>query len=435
VNVEGPPPGLFAAAASHPSATDFEVETKQLPPRPTSSRVSLWSTALVRIEFPPIQCLSVKISGSPKTEVEALPPRDPLQPPNLSTFNFHASPAPSVPGMNLRSAVLALGLALLAGCATVPPPAPPAAKTPPPARDTWINLVSAEEATNDEVLSDLAGAGVVFVGEAHTNRRHHAVQFELLQALFARGVPLVLCLEQIEARYQPAVDRYVAREIDFATLARDIDWPNQWRNFADYRALCEFARQHRIPIRALNAPAATIRAVSRGGGLAKLPPEQRADLPAEIWTDDPVYERITNQALAAHMALDPARLRPVFEAQAARDETMAAHIVAARRAGAPADKPRTAFVVTGGGHMRFGLGTAERVRRRDPGIVERLVLVTEGDPREPTAEEKAQTRPVSITHADLRPVGRPPADYLRFLSPSFTAPALPPGHPPIPATK
>jgi hypothetical protein len=83
--------------------------------------------------------------------------------------------------------------------------------------------------------------------------------------------------------------------------------------------LCEFARAHRIPIRALNAPAATIRAVSRGGGLAKLPPEQRADLPAESWTDDPVYERITNQALSAHMALDPARLRPVFEAQAARD--------------------------------------------------------------------------------------------------------------------
>jgi hypothetical protein len=113
-----------------------------------------------------------------------------------------------------------------------------------------------------EVFDDLATAGVVYIGEAHTVARHHAVQLDVLQKLFLRKIPLVLCLEQLEARDQPAVDRFNRRELDFDTLAREIDWPKKWANHADYRALCEFARQHRIPVRALNAPAATIRAAT-----------------------------------------------------------------------------------------------------------------------------------------------------------------------------
>jgi uncharacterized iron-regulated protein len=155
------------------------------------------------------------------------------------------------------------------------------------------------------VFNDLAKAGAVFVGEAHTIQRHHAVQLRVLQELFARGVPLALCLEQLEARDQPAVDRYNRREIDFEALAAEINWKKKWANYPDYRALCEFARDHRIPIRALNAPAEIIRAVSRGGGLAKLPAEQRAQLPADIGLDDPAYERLTTLELAVHMALDP----------------------------------------------------------------------------------------------------------------------------------
>jgi hypothetical protein len=110
---------------------------------------------------------------------------------------------------------------------------------------------------------------------------------------------------------------------------------------------------------------------------------------------------------------------------------MAAAIVAARRVDTPPDQLRTAFVVVGAGHMRFGLGTAERVRRRDPGIVERLVLLTDSGQGGMTATQKAQTRDVTITHADFRAIGRPPADYVRVL-PLTARPILPPGHPPVP---
>lgn len=280
--------------------------------------------------------------------------------------------------------------------------------------ELWLDLVEGEEVSEQRVVDDLATAGVVYVGEAHTIARHHARQLHLLQQLAARGVPLVLCLEQLEARTQPVLDRYNRGEIDYDTLVRESDWAKKWKNYLDYRPLCEFAHANKIPLRALNAPAEIIRAVSRGGGLAKLPAEQRSTLPTEIDTDDPAYERLMNLQLAVHMAMAPDKLRPVFEAQVARDETMAENIVAGRRDGA-AEKPRTAFVIIGGGHVRYGQGTAARVRRRDPGIVERIVLMTESGQLELTAADKAASREVSITHADLREIGRAPGDYLIVL--------------------
>lgn len=87
------------------------------------------------------------------------------------------------------------------------------------------------------------------------------MQARLLEALAARGVPLILCLEQLEVRDQPAVDRFNRREIDFDTLAADIGWAKKWKNFADYRPLVEFAQTRGIPVRALNAPSEVIRAV------------------------------------------------------------------------------------------------------------------------------------------------------------------------------
>jgi len=281
--------------------------------------------------------------------------------------------------------------------------------------ELWLDLIEGEETTETAVVEDLATAGVIYVGEAHTIARHHAIQFQLLQSLAARGRPLVLCLEQLEARDQAAVDRFNRGEIDFDTLARDIDWIKKWKNFADYRPLCEFAQKSGIPVQGLNAPAAVIRAISRGGGLDKLPADQRALIPAEILTDDPVYERMMNLSLAVHMAMDPAKLRPVFEAQVARDETMAANIVAARRIATTPDRIRTAFVLVGAGHVRHGLGTADRVRRRDPGIVERIVLSTESGQLVLSESDRAAARAISISHAQIREIGRPPGDYLHVL--------------------
>ena len=50
-----------------------------------------------------------------------------------------------------------------------------------------------------------------------------------------------------------------------------------------------------------------------------------------------------------------------------------------------------------------------------PGIVERIVLATESGQLVLTESDKAASRQISITHGQLREIGRPPGDYLYVL--------------------
>ncbi|MEM1059888.1 MAG: ChaN family lipoprotein [Verrucomicrobiota bacterium] len=298
--------------------------------------------------------------------------------------------------------LLALALAWLAT-------SPPAAAQ---AKPFWLDLYTGEEVPFAKMVEDLAAVDVVYAGEIHTIARHHRYQTELLRALAAKGKPMALGLEQIEARHQPIVDRFNSGELDFDGLARELEWGKSWRNFEQYRPLCELAQKNGIPVRALNAPNEIIRAVGRKG-LASLSPEQRRQLPAEIELNDPLYEKLMNLLLAVHMTMDPNKLQTVFEAQVARDETMAEHIAEAAR-GADG-QPRQVFVVCGRGHVSYGLGIPDRVQRRLSQSTARIILATESGELELTEQEQAMQRDITVTHADLRSLRRPLADYLQVL--------------------
>jgi uncharacterized iron-regulated protein len=106
----------------------------------------------------------------------------------------------------------------------------------------WLDLIAGEEASHEQVFADLATADVIYVGEAHTLDRHHTVQLGVLQELTAKGLALTLCMEQLEARDQALIDRFNSGELSFDQLAVEMDWAKKWKNYADYRALVEFAQ-------------------------------------------------------------------------------------------------------------------------------------------------------------------------------------------------
>lgn len=98
----------------------------------------------------------------------------------------------------------------------------------------------------------------------------------------------------------------------------------------------------------------------------------------------------------------------------ARDEQMA--FVLSSYLKSKAGKGKTAIVLCGSGHVAYGLGTASRVRRRMPQVKDRIVLMSESGDVELTEHEKAVSRPIRITHDDLKKIGRPIADYLHVTS-------------------
>ena len=84
------------------------------------------------------------------------------------------------------------------------------------------------------------------------------------------------------------------------------------------------ARKAGAPVLALNARAETIRQIARGGGIDRLDPQQRKQLPADVRTDDPRYEKLLNLYMNVHAAATPERLRPMVEAQIAAKSDCAA---------------------------------------------------------------------------------------------------------------
>jgi uncharacterized iron-regulated protein len=277
-------------------------------------------------------------------------------------------------------------------------------------RSQWIDLCRAEPARFRDVLDDLATARVIYIGEQHRLERHHEIQEKIISRLGSKGLALVIALEQMETSRQPALDQFNRGEIGFDELAKATAWAERWSNFGQYRPVLEAARKAGAPVIALNAETETIRQVVRSGGVERLPPPLREKLPREMQLTDQSYAKLLSLQLMVHAAATPERLSPMIEAQIARDEAMAAALSAYLNS--ESGRGRTAVVLCGAGHVAYGMGTPERVRRNIPGLRDRIVLVSESGETELTEQEKAAARPIEITHEQLREIQRPIADYL-----------------------
>ena len=262
----------------------------------------------------------------------------------------------------------------------------------------------------EEVLADLATARVVYLGERHTLERHHAMQASIVADLAGKGLPLALGLEQLDASQQSHLDRYNRGQLDFEQLAEATAWPKRWNNYAQYRPVVGGRAKHKAPVVALNARSETIRQVARSGGVERLPAEVRKELPAKMLLPDPPYEKLLRLQMMMHAAATPETLRPMIEAQIARDEAMAEAAAAFLKS--PPGRGRTMIVLCGAGHVTYGQGLPTRVRQRLPEVKDRIVLFSESGEVRLSPEEKAQARPVEITHEQLRELRLPIADYL-----------------------
>ena len=275
----------------------------------------------------------------------------------------------------------------------------------------WVDLLRAEPVEQpEEMWTDLREADVIYMGEIHQLERHHRMEVEVLQEILKGNRPVVLGLEQIERRNQDQLDRYNGGELSFEELAEAIKWKDQWTNYADYRPLLEVARKGGARIVGLNAPWEVIHAIGKSG-LEGLPVEQRRSLAEKIRLEDPTYERLMNILLGVHASFDPTSLRNIYEAQVARDETMADATAQALQCN-DTTKKAIGLVVTGAGHVQFGLGIPERVRFRMPAVRDRILLMSESGDEQLTAKEEAMRRPITILHQDLHFISRPAGDYL-----------------------
>jgi uncharacterized iron-regulated protein len=197
-------------------------------------------------------------------------------------------------------------------------------------------------ATLEEMIADLSGVQVVFVGEAHDQDSHHAAQLQVIRKLHEAGVPVSVGLEMFRQDGQADLDHWVAGKMGEESF-REV-FARHWNGWALYREIFIYARDTRIPLVGLNIPRQLVNQVARRG-FASLSEEQRKDLPLVYCNISPRYREFMSRTLHGH-PLEKTEFEYFCEAQILWDASMAINLGNYLR-----ENPlRTVVVLAGNGH-------------------------------------------------------------------------------------
>jgi uncharacterized iron-regulated protein len=214
----------------------------------------------------------------------------------------------------------------------------------------------------DSVIAGLFEHRVVFVGEQHDRYEHHLTQLEIIRRLHQRNHQLAIGMEAFQQPFQPHLDAYIAGELSEQELLRNSEYYARWRfDFRLYAPILRYAREHRLPVVALNLPEEITRQVGRGG-IQSLSEQDRARIPADIDRSDTEYEQRLSEVFDSHPRQNGQSFEHFLEVQLLWDEGMAQRAVEYLQA----HPEQRMVVLAGSGHLAHGSGIPQRLLRRLP---------------------------------------------------------------------
>lgn len=244
--------------------------------------------------------------------------------------------------MKLRIVLMTV-LGLLSACQSTVPPVPAwqaMAQRDHPQLGVIEDLRSGQRLTPDELLSRLAGAPQVLVGEKHDNPDHHALQLWLLRGLADERAQGSLLLEMLNPDQQgkvEAVQQRLRQGERPENLPRQLGWQKNW-SWSMYGPLVDYALQQPFPLLAANLDRDEIMAIYRS----------KPALSGRASTAETVQKALLDDIRASHCGLLPeAQLPAMLAVQQQRDRRMAERLLAA---------PAPALLFAGGFHVRKDLG-------------------------------------------------------------------------------
>ncbi len=225
----------------------------------------------------------------------------------------------------------------------------------------WVEPGAGVSMARGEVIARAAATGMVVLGETHDNPEHHLWEYQTIAALHARGGAVTLGFEMFPRRVQPALDAWVAGELDARAFLEAVEWHRFWGfDAALYMPLFDFARINRLPMIALNVGRDLIASV-RERGWAHVPEADREGV-SDPAPPDPAYRERLSQVYQEHLERqdkqpDTDGLERFIDVQLTWDRAMAEALAAA--AAAPG-KPLVIGVL-GGGHVENGYGVPHQL--------------------------------------------------------------------------
>lgn len=212
----------------------------------------------------------------------------------------------------------------------------------------------------DGLIDQLVDDRVVFVGESHDRYEDHLNQLAIIRGLRERGQALAIGMEFFQQPFQAQLDAYLAGTISEEEFLRQTEYFERWRfDYRLYQPILRYAKEHGIPLIALNVPREITDKVG-DSGIASLSAEEARQIPSDIDRDDQDYREHIRMVFDMHPKPDDASFEHFLEVQLLWDEGMAD-----RAAKWLEEHPeRQLVVLAGSGHVEYGRGIPARLKRR-----------------------------------------------------------------------
>lgn len=221
----------------------------------------------------------------------------------------------------------------------------------------------------EDIIPELLKQRVVFVGESHTNYGHHMSQLEIIRRLHEADPNIAIGMEFFQQPFQEHLDAYAAGELEEKGMLIQTEYYDRWSyDYRLYQPILQYAREHAIPLVALNLPKEITRKVAEQG-MEALTEEEMAQVPAEMDDSDDVYRERMKGIFEQHPHSNSQDFKRFLQVQLLWDEGMAE-----RAARYLTENPDRRMVVLAGiGHLINGHGIPRRVVRRTP--VESVIVL------------------------------------------------------------
>ena len=226
--------------------------------------------------------------------------------------------------------------------------------------------------TFDEMIADLSGRRIVYVGENHTNPLHHGIQLKILQALSTNDENLAVGMEMFAVTYQSVLDQWTEGLLSQEEFIEKTHWYANWRyDFSLYAEILTFIKDNDIPLIGLNIPFHIPRKI-RIGGIDSLLGCDRQDLPDNIDTTDAAHRDHLEKIFNQHQFHGEANFEFFYQAQCVWEDTMASAVVRNLN-------DRQMVVLVGNGHIIHRFGIPDRAYKRAQTPYRSVYLASSGE--------------------------------------------------------
>jgi uncharacterized iron-regulated protein len=222
---------------------------------------------------------------------------------------------------------------------------------------TIISATQKTPVSFEELMADLSGRRIIYVGEKHSDRSHHAVQLKIIKAIYRHHQNMAVGMEMFDHTYQPVLDLWSAGKMDPREFLRKVHWYANWRyDFSLYSDILDFIKEKKIRLVALNIPF-NIPPKIRVGGIENLADDEKKHLPRDIDTSNTAHREYVADVFKRHHFKGMVEFDDFYTAQSVWEDAMAESITR----NLENDKM---IVLAGNGHIQYKYGIPDRAFRR-----------------------------------------------------------------------